>query len=195
MRCAGNRRQAPIADASLARSAPAALPPYPPGRSDVTVRLLPRPLSPPLLCPGSKAGGLGPQPELCRRRSSPASPPRPAPRTGRAPPLPRSLSSPLPDGSAQPVTSTCRLSFPSHSMPIPSLSPALNPSSDRVPRWGDPRSRCAFCPRSRAAGTAQRGHPRRGAALPRPPERAAPHRRARAGTRAPACSPESRGRL
>lgn len=118
---------------------------------------------------------MGPQPVRCRRRrSSPASPPRPAPRTGRAPTLPPYPLLPgSPTALAQPVTSTCRLSFPSHAtpgpQPLPSSKLLFRPSAE----VGKPFLLMGLLPSAQgsgdsAAGTAQQGQPRRGADTPSP---------------------------
>lgn len=118
-------RRPPIAHAWLARSAP--LPGLShlirSGRSDVIACLLPLPLSPPLLCPGSKAGGLGSRPALCLLLPPPplSSPPRPAPTRAGSPSFPQAPRDPSADS---------RHPLPGALQPAPAPKPP-----PEIPRW------------------------------------------------------------
>lgn len=178
MRCAGDRRQPLIADAWLARSAPLLRLSHliRSAGSDVTACLLPLPLSPPLLCPGSKAGGLGPRPA--------PPPPLPPPRRarhrapGRAPRRPpptrrRPLRPGSPPAFGQPVNSTCRFRLASRPTarprPPPSTKPLAPPGAvgDKPPLAAGQRGQ--RIEETRPRGTESPSPPRGRRACPRTP--------------------------
>lgn len=137
--------------------------------SDVTACLLPLPLSPPLLCPGSKAGGAGaparalpapPPPRRTRHRApgAPCGPPRRRPR----PPLPGRPLPPAPRRfAASPLLSAADSASRVTQPRVPNLPPALSPPSSCQRPWGrNHLSKRALCPRPETAlqGELPSGH-------------------------------------